>query len=108
MKGPGPIPELGGDLDRIEAQFFPPERLAARAVKLAVMQAAERDREFVADLATERADLSEAEVVRVARLPPVNEAGPRSDELDVALVAVAARLRDGQHALVDAALLSTT
>jgi len=42
-------------------------------------------------------------VVRVARLPPVNEAGPRSDELDVALVAVAARLRDGQHALVDAA-----
>ncbi len=72
------------------------------------MQPANRDREFVADLAAERADLSEAEVVRVARHSPANEAGPRSDELEVGLVAVAARLRDGQHALVDAALLSTT
>ena len=72
------------------------------------MQSADGDRELVADLATERADLSEAQVVRVARVSPANEAGPRSDELDVGLVAVAARLRDGQHALVDAALLSTT
>ncbi len=61
------------------------------------MQAAERDGEFVADLAAERADLSEAEAVRVARLSLANEAGPRSDELDVGLVAVAARLHARGH-----------
>jgi hypothetical protein len=61
------------------------------------MQAAERDREFVADLAAERADLSEAEAVRVARFSLANEAGPRSDELDVGLVAVAARLHARGH-----------
>src|SRR6266849_598966 len=54
MKGSGPVPELRGDLDRIDAELFPPERLAARAVELAVMQATERDGEFVADLAAER------------------------------------------------------
>jgi hypothetical protein len=75
-------------------------------VEFAVVEPAEGDRELVADLAAERADLSEAEVVRVARLSPANEAGPRSDKLDVGLVPVAARLRDGQHALVDAGELS--
>jgi len=72
-------------------------------MEFAVMQSAEGDRELVADLATERADLSEAQVVRVARLSPANEAGPRSDELDVGLVAVAPDLGNAKNALVDPA-----
>jgi hypothetical protein len=39
----------------------PPQVFTARAVQLAVMVAAERDGEFIADLAAERLRLGEAE-----------------------------------------------
>jgi hypothetical protein len=52
-------------LDRVDPSRFPPQRLIARAVELAVVQAAQRNGEFVADLAPEGEPLAEAHVVRL-------------------------------------------
>jgi hypothetical protein len=61
-----------------------------------------RDREFVADFAAERLDLSEAKVVRVAGHAPADEARLGGHELDVRLVPGASDLGQVEHALVDA------
>src|SRR5262249_44703193 len=99
---PGRFPELSGDGERVDPGRFPPLWLVARAVKLAMVQAAERNREFVADLAPEGELLGEAHVVRLGRLPPANEAGAGGDVFQVLLVANAPRFRECKDALVDA------
>src|SRR5262249_5115002 len=101
MKGPGPVPQLCGDLDRIDAELLPPQSLVARAVELAVMQTAQRNREFVADLAPERGLLGEAHVVRFGRLTPTDEAGSGSDVLEMIFVAKAPRFSECKDAFVD-------
>src|SRR5262249_23540738 len=80
-RGPGSRgrPGLSGDGERIDPSRFPPQRLVARAVELAVVQAAERNGEFVADLATEGEFLGEAHVMRLGRLAPANETRFGSD-----------------------------
>ena len=77
-------------------------------MNLPVVHAAERDREFVADFATERARLSGTEVVGIRGLPPADKAGQQGDELQVRLVAVAPQFADHQHALVDAVSAAAT
>jgi hypothetical protein len=62
-------PELAGRDGRAESCFFPPSEFVAAAVDFAVMAAAKRDGELVADLATERAALGEAKVVRIGGRP---------------------------------------
>ena len=57
-----------------------------------MVQPAERDRELVADLAAERPDLGEAQVMRVRGFPPADEARSGSDESDVGFVPVAPHL----------------
>ena len=66
--GAGRLPQLLSNLDRIDPSCFPPQRLVARAMELAVVQAAERNGEFVADLAPEGEPLGEAHVVRLGGL----------------------------------------
>jgi hypothetical protein len=73
----------------------PPCGLVTVAVNLAVMSTAERDGEFVADLAPECAMLGKANVVRICGLPSADQAGLHRDELQVVLVAKAARLGEG-------------
>src|SRR4051794_31579280 len=68
-------PELERRLGRIEIACDPPGFLVAAVVQLAMMRAAQRDGELVADLTTESSGLSEAEVMGVARLPPAHQAG---------------------------------
>src|SRR6266699_6550966 len=83
---PGRLPELSRNGDRVDPSRFPPQRLVARAMELAVVQAAERNREFVADLAPQGALLGEAQVVRLGGLAPANEAGSGSDVIQMLLV----------------------
>src|SRR5262249_8399501 len=80
---PGGVPELSGNFDRVDPSRFPPQRFVAGAVELAVMEAAERNGEFVAYLASEGELLGEAHVVWLRGLPPANEAGSGSDVLEV-------------------------
>ncbi len=56
-----------------------------------MMQAAERNGEFVAYLAPEGEPLGEAHVVRLGGLAPANEAGSGSDVFQMILVAKAPR-----------------
>jgi hypothetical protein len=62
------LPELAGDLERINARCLPPGLLVARAMDRAMMRPAERDRELVARLAAHRARLHKSDVMGVRRL----------------------------------------
>ena len=61
-------------------------------MQFAVMEPADRDRVFVADLAPQRARLSEPKVMGFRRRPAADHAGLHSDILAVLLVAQANRL----------------
>jgi hypothetical protein len=65
-------------------------------MQLAVMGAAERYRELVADLLAEPAGLREPQVMRVARLSAANKVGLLSHEAQVQLVAVPPPLWEGE------------
>ena len=56
------------------------------AMQLLMMFAAEWDRKFVADLASERSRLGKFEVVRIARLAPADQARLRGDKPQMGLI----------------------
>ena len=55
-------------------------------MELAVVQAAQGNGEFVADLAAEGEPLGEADVVRLGGLASANEAGSGSDVIQMLLI----------------------
>ena len=59
------LPELKRDWKRINVEILPPCGLITRAMKLAVMNPADRDGELVADSMSEGARLCKREVVRI-------------------------------------------
>jgi hypothetical protein len=70
-------------------------------MELAMMAAAERHSEFIADLTAKRRRLRESEMVGICWASATNEASPFGDELDMLAVANATRPRQNQHAFVD-------
>src|SRR5262249_4985141 len=74
LLGSGRLPQLLGNGEWIDPSRLPPQRFIARAMELAVVKAAQRNREFVADLAPEGEFLGEAQVVRLGGLTPTNQA----------------------------------
>jgi hypothetical protein len=98
---PGVLPQPLGDRDRVEADGFPPSRLIAAPVEGAMVRAAQRHRELIADPAAQSPWLHESEVMGVARLPPTEQAWLRRDELQMGAIAVAARFAQREAALVD-------
>ena len=70
---PGLPPELTGDLDGVDAGRRPPGLLVAGAMDRAVMRAAERDGEFIADLAAERPRLQVAKMMRIGLFAAADE-----------------------------------
>jgi len=94
-------PELPRGADRVDTFSAPPIGFIAGAVQFAMMATAERHGEFVADLDPETSGLRKAQRVGIARLPGTDQAGLPGDKAEVGLVAVAAQLGKGQHALVD-------
>jgi hypothetical protein len=61
----GVFPQFTGNLVWIDAGRPPPRSLVAGAMDRAVMRAAQRDREFIAGAAAERARLQVAKMMRV-------------------------------------------
>jgi hypothetical protein len=59
------VPQLAGDLHGLDPSFLPPSAFIAQAMHKPMMNATQRDREFIAGLASERSWLCEAEMVRV-------------------------------------------
>ena len=85
----GPVPERLGHAEGIDADCLPPALFVADAMHFAVVHAAERDGELVARLASERARLRVAQVMRVGWLAATDEACLPGDVAQVLLVAVA-------------------
>jgi hypothetical protein len=100
---PAVLPQPLSNHHRVEVGGLPPRRLVATAVKGAMVGAAQRHRELVADPTAQGAWLHESEVVGVTRLPPTKEAGLRRQELQMGAIAVAARFAQREGALVDMA-----
>jgi hypothetical protein len=96
------FPKLAGDLERVDASLLPPGLLVADAMNRAVMRAAQRDGEFIASLAAERARLHESDVVRIRRLAAAQEARLLGHKSKMVPVAIAARRSHREHALIDA------
>ena len=94
-------PKLVSGGERIDAGLFPPCEFVARAVNFAMMHAAERDNELVADLTPECTLLREPKMMRVRRLAPADQAWALGYPLDVNFIAKPPRLRQGQRAFVN-------
>ena len=95
-------PEPARDGDRLDAASRPPIDFLAGAVQFAMMRAAQRDREFVADLEAESAGLRKPQMVGVGGLPAADEAGLFGHEPQMLLVPQPFALGQGQDAFVDA------
>jgi hypothetical protein len=59
----------------IEPKLLPPHRFIPVTVKFAMVSPAQRNREFVTDLAAERPVLGKAQMVGVARMTSADQAG---------------------------------
>ena len=86
-------PKRAGLDGRIDSGLPPPTGFISTAVHLAMMAPAQRYREFIADLATERWGLRKAQVVGVRWLPLANQAWLFGNESDVIAVADPAGFR---------------
>ena len=83
------LPKRPGDLQRFDAQLFPPWHFVSRLMQLSMMAAAERHGELVADLHAEGARLGKAQVMRIAGVAAADEAGLRRDKVQVRTVSYA-------------------
>ena len=70
-------------------------------MQLAMMTAAERYGEFVADFETQGSGLGKPQMMRIGRLPAADQTGLRGNKPQVGFVTKTPRLRDGQNALID-------
>ena len=95
-------PKRPGGADSVDSGFAPPRGFVTRSMHLAMMAAAQRDDEFVADLAPERAMLRKPKVMGIRRLTPTNQTGLLGYEFAVGLVPKPTRFRQREQALVDA------
>ena len=66
------------------------------------MDPAQGGNKFIAHLPTECTRLHEAQVMGIGRFSPAHETGLLGDKPEMLLVAIATRLGNRQHALVDA------
>jgi hypothetical protein len=85
-------PQSLGRCGRINTGVLPPFRFVTATVNLAMVTAAEWDRQFIAHLSPECPVLCKAKVMRVSRLPATHEAGLLGNELDVDFIPHSARL----------------
>jgi hypothetical protein len=94
-------PELPGRERRIDAYLVPPYGLVTATMQFAMMTAAKRNGELVADLAPERRALCKAQVMGIGGTAATDEAGLLNDISYMLPVAQPAGLREGQGALIN-------
>ena len=95
------LPKLARNLERVDAGGLPSGPLIAGTMSRAVMDTAERYREFIARLTTKRARLHEPQVMRIRTLAGAHEARLEGDVAKMLFVAVATWRAYREHALVD-------
>ena len=90
--GPTLLPKPERDWNRINVELPPPSKLVPGAMELAVVQAADRDDEFVAHAPSKCARLCKSEVVRIRRKTATAQAGLPEHEFPVVLISMANHL----------------
>jgi hypothetical protein len=85
----------------VDTSISPPCGFVAAPVHLAMVPAAEWNRELIADLAAECSTLRKAKVVGVRRQAAANQARLPGYKSDVISVTHPSRFRHGQHALIN-------
>ena len=94
-------PERTSRGGRIDASFLPPCRFLATAMDFAMMTAAERNGEFIADLAAECLALHKSGVMGICRPSAANQAGMLGDKSDMIPITDPTGFRHRQHGLID-------
>jgi len=94
-------PQRASRIGGVDTSISPPCGFVAAPVHLAMVPAAEWNRELIADLAAECSTLRKAKVVGVRRPAATNQARLLGHESNVISVTHPARFRHGQHALVN-------
>ena len=84
----------------VDIPRLPPLRLLSDLVKVVVVDCTEGNGEFVANFEAKSSRLSEANMVRVRRGPPADDARLRGYEAEVLLATNSFRLTDREHALI--------
>ena|SRR6478672_8484733 len=97
------LPKPTSSFDRINSGCFPPRAFVGRAVDGPVMQATERDREFIARFAAQRAWLDVPKMMRVRWLAAADEARLLSDEAQMLAISIPARCSERQGAFINSA-----
>jgi hypothetical protein len=91
------LPKFKRNRKRINIEPAPPCELVTRAMKLAVMYPADRDRELVAYAASECARLGEGEMMGIRRQAAAHQARLPHHKLPVPFIAQANRFAQGTH-----------
>src|SRR6266540_1594061 len=101
------LPKPASNFEGVDAGGLPPGAFVACAMRGPVMHAAERDREFIARFAAQRAWLHVAQMVGIGWLAATDEARLLHDIAKVLAAAIAPRGGNGEDALVDALRLTS-
>jgi hypothetical protein len=96
-------PEWAGRNDRVHSSLSPPLRFIAAAVDFAMVTAAERNSELIADLAANCPALHKLEMMGICRPSPADQARMLGDRSDVIPVTRPTGFGHGKHAFVDRA-----
>ena len=94
-------PQRASRIGGVDTSISPPCGFVAALVHLAMVPAAEWNRELIADLAAECSTLRKAKVVGVGRSAAANQAGLLGYKSHVISVTHPARFRHRQHALIN-------
>ena len=95
------LPKPQRNWHRVNVELIPPRSLIADAVQLAMVNAAERNRELVGHSAPERSRLREPQVVWIRRLAAAYQAWAFGYPFDMHFVSEPAGFWEGEHAFVD-------
>ncbi len=91
-------PKFVSDAHWLDAELPPPSHFIAGPMQVAMMRAAQRHREFIADLEAKASGLGKAQVMSVRWLAAANHTGLCGDKLAVTLVAPPPRFR--RHGII--------
>ena len=89
------LPKAKCNRHGIDIEFIPPRTFVTDTVEFPVVDAAQRNREFIRDSTAKRTRLRETDVMGLARLPATDRIGLAANKPQVVLIAIAPRLRSG-------------
>jgi len=102
FRAPRMVPELARNVDGVDAGLFLPGGFIAHPVHQPMMDATERDREFVARFAAQGTWLHVPKVMRVGGFAAADETRLLGDVTKMRFVTITAGGRNREHALIDA------